>query len=111
MTRSNIHILLSNGKKIKCVADSSSAPEQGYIVENLIQPLLNLSDAKAEIKLLKEQCTMDEQRTNAAYRYEINLLTKRVSFFEETYDYGKSRFNRGEDITERYDEYLVMIKG
>ncbi len=35
MTRSNIHITLSNGKKLKCVADSSSAPEQGYIVEDL----------------------------------------------------------------------------
>jgi hypothetical protein len=110
MTRSNIHIILSNGKKIKCVADSSSAPEQGYIVENLILPLLDFNNTVAEIKLLKEHCAMGEQRSNATYRYEINLLTKRVSFFEETYDFGKDRFNRGEDITQRYNEYLYMIK-
>jgi hypothetical protein len=111
MTRSNIHIILTNGKKIKCVADSSSAPEQGYIVENLIQPILLLQDPEAEMKLLKEHCTMGEQRSNAAYRYEINLLTKRVSFFEERYDFSMDRFDRGEDITERYDTYLIQIKG
>jgi hypothetical protein len=110
MTRSNIHIILTNGKKIKCVADSSSAPEMGYIVEELILPLFTMENSADELSLLKEHCTMDEQRSNADYRYEINLLTKRVSFFEETYDYGKGRFNRGEDITERYDNYLVAIK-
>jgi len=110
MTRSNIHIILSNGKKIKCVADSSSAPEQGCIVENLLQPILLFNDPEKELKLLREHCTMNEQRTNAAYRYEVNLLTKRVSFFEERYDYGKDRFDRGEDITERYDAYLIQVK-
>jgi len=111
MTRSNIHIILTNGRKIKCVADSSSAPEQGYIVEKLIQPILMLNDPDAEMKLLKEHCTIGEQRINATYRYEINLLTKRVSFFEERYDFGKDRFDRGEDITERYDAYLIQVKG
>lgn len=110
MTRSNIHITLSNGKKLKCVADSSSAPEQGYIVEDLILPLLALEDGNAELKLLTEHCTMGEQRINATYRYEINLLKKRVSFFEEGYDFGKDKFERGEDITQRYHDYLYMIK-
>jgi hypothetical protein len=111
MTRSNIHITLSNGRKVKCVADSSSAPEQGYIVENLILPILTLNNPHKELLLIQEHCTMGEQRANAAYRYEISLLKKRVSFFEEKYDFGKDKFERGEDITERYDSYLVMIKG
>ena len=110
MTRSNIHIILTNGKKLKCVADSSSAPEQGYIVENLILPLLGSGNAEEELKLLREHCTMNEQRINATYRYEINLITKRISFFEENYDSGRDRFIRGEDITGRYDNYLFMIR-
>jgi hypothetical protein len=110
MTRANINILLSDGKKIKCVADSSAAPEQGYIVEELILPLLKLNHAGDELWLLHHHCSIDEQRVNADYRYEINLMTKRVSFYEEHYDYGKDRFDRGEDITERYDNYLTMIK-
>ncbi|RFZ91119.1 penicillin-binding protein [Mucilaginibacter conchicola] len=110
MTRSNMHIILTNGKKIKCVADSSSAPEQGYIVENLIQPLLKFKHASRELELIKEHCTMNEQRINATYRYEINLLTGRVALFTEEYDSGMDRFIRGEDITERYETYLRMIK-
>ncbi|WP_426477524.1 hypothetical protein ACP3T3_20235 [Chryseobacterium sp. CBSDS_008] len=39
MTRSNLHITLSNGEEIICVADSSSAPEQGYFVEEILMPL------------------------------------------------------------------------
>ena len=73
MTRSNIRITLSNGRILKCVADSSSVPEQGYIVENLILPLLASADSTAELKLLTEHCTMDEQRGNADYRYHIDL--------------------------------------
>ena len=110
MTRSNLHIILSNGKKIKCVADSSSAPEQGYIVENLLLPLLEMTDTEKELKLIKEHCTMNQQRSNATYRYEINLLTKRVSFFEESYNDGTGRFIRGQNITERYDAYLISTK-
>jgi hypothetical protein len=111
MTRSNLHIMLTDGRKIKCVADSSSAPEQGYIVENLILPLLKLNNAELEKKLLKEHCTMGEQRSNATYRYEINLRTKMVSFYEEYYHSGQDRFIRGENISERYDEYLRLIRG
>ena len=110
MTRANLHIILTNGKKIKCVADSSSAPEQCYIVEQLILPILKLNNADKELLLLQQHCTMGEQRVNATYRYEISLLRKRVSLFEENYDFGKDKFERGEDITERYDQYLVMIK-
>ncbi|RWY48339.1 penicillin-binding protein [Mucilaginibacter gilvus] len=110
MTRANIHITLSNGRKLKCVADSSCAPEQGYIVEDLILPLLALADSTAELKLLTEHCTMGEQRVNATYRYEINLLKKRVSFFEEKYDFGKDKFERSDDITQRYNDYLYLIK-
>ncbi|MFC0513101.1 penicillin-binding protein [Mucilaginibacter angelicae] len=110
MTRSNIHITLSNGRKIKCVADSSSAPEQGYIVENLILPLLKLNNAGEELRLLQEHCTMCEQRINATYLYEISMQTKLVYFYEESYDFGRGRFIKGEDITQRYDSYLLMIK-
>jgi hypothetical protein len=53
---------------------------------------------------------MNEQRSNADYRYEINLITRRVSFFEERYDAGKDRFDRGEELTDRYDAYLHMIR-
>lgn len=54
MTRSNLHILLTNGKKIRCVADSSSAPEQGCIVEKLILPLLRYKNAEKELELIRE---------------------------------------------------------
>ena len=110
MTRSNIHITLSNGRKVKCVADSSSAPEQGYIVEELILPILKLNNAAEEMALLRVHCTMGELRINATYRYEISLLSKRVSFFEENYDFGKDKFERGVNITERYDDYLTAIR-
>lgn len=110
MTRSNIHITLSNGKKIKCVADSSSAPDQGYIVENLILPLIALNNAREEIALLSELCCMDEQRCNAIYRYVINLQTKSIYFFEEHYDYETGKFRKGKDISQRYFDYLNMIK-
>jgi hypothetical protein len=110
MTRSNIHITLSNGKKLQCIADSSSAPEQGHIVEELIQPLFALDNGTAELRLLTEYCTMGEQRSNATYRYIINLQTKAVAFFEEHYDFGKGTFSKGEDLTQRYNDYLYMIK-
>lgn len=110
MTRSNLHIKFSNGKSIICVADSSSAPEQGYIAEQLLLPLLSLNDSEKEMTLLSEHCTMDERRTNAMYRYTINLITKEVRFFEEHFNYIKLNFRRGEDITERYDSYLKTIK-
>lgn len=110
MTRANIHITLSDGSLIKCVADSSSAPEQGYIVEDLILPLLALDDSVRELKLLKEHCTMGEQRINASYRYVISLKIKRVSLFEEHYYYKTETFIKGPDITHRYDNYLVMLR-
>ncbi len=109
MTRSNLHIKLSNGKSLICVADSSSAPEQGYIVERLFLPLLSLDNSEQELEMLKEHCTMDERRTNANYRYLIDLTTKEVKFFEEHYSYTKDTFRKGKDITERYDEYLKTI--
>lgn len=109
MTRSNLHIKLSNGKSIICVADSSSAPEQGYIVENLVSPLLLLDDSEKEMALLSEHCTMDERRTNAEYRYTIDLTTKEVKFFEEHYSYAKDNFRKGKDITERYENYVKTI--
>lgn len=105
MTRSNLHITLSNGKQIICVADSSSAPEQGYIVEKLFLPLLKLDNPTQEIKLLQKHCTMDERRANATYRYYINLLTKEITLFEEHFNYKTERFKKGKDITERYSAY------
>lgn len=109
MTRSNLHIKLSNGKFIICVADSSSAPEQGYIVETLFLPLLSLNNSEQELLLLSEYCTMDERRCNAMYRYIIDLTTKEVRFFEEHYSYTKDTFRKGKDITQRYSDYLKTI--
>lgn len=109
MTRSNLHIKLSNGKSIICVADSSSAPEQGYIVEHLLLPLLSIGDSEKEMALLSEHCTMDERRINADYRYTIDLTTKEIKFFEEHYSYTKDTFRKGKDITERYEDYIKAI--
>lgn len=107
MTRSNLHITLSSGYRLQCVADSSSAPEQGYIVEQLFLPLLLLDDHLAEIDLITEHCTMGEQRVNAAYRYEIDLQSKSVRFYEE--HYRGSRFERGKDISSRLQAYISGI--
>lgn len=109
MTRSNLHITLSSGKQIICVADSSSAPEQGYIVEELFTPLLNLNNGMEEIELLKKHCTMDERRANADYRYYINLITKEVTMFEEHFSYTSEKFRKGKEITERYTGYLENL--
>lgn len=109
MTRSNLHIKLSNGKSIICVADSSSAPEQGYIVEYLLLPLLSLNDSEKEMVLLSEYCTMDERRINAEYRYTIDLTTKEVKLFEEHYSYAKDHFRKGREITERYNRYVKLL--
>ena len=46
MTRSNLYIKLTDGSNMNCVADSSSAPEQGFFVETLLLPLLALNDAE-----------------------------------------------------------------
>lgn len=107
MTRSNIHIKLSNGKIIDCVADSSSAPEHGWIVETLLLPLLSFNDPKKELALLTEYCAMNEQRVNADYRYIISLASKTVQFFEENYNYTKDRFFLGENLTYRYHDYIA----
>jgi len=109
MTRSNLHITLSNGEEIICVADSSSAPEQGYIVEEILMPLLALSNSKRELSLIKKHCTMDERRANASYRYYINLMTKSVTMFEENYNYRTDRFKKGKDLTERYTSYVEKL--
>jgi hypothetical protein len=110
MTRSNLHITLSNGRHLKCVADSSSAPEQGYIVEYLLLPLLSFKDPKEELALITEQCTMDEQRTNAEYRYTIDLKNEHIGFYEEHYNQGKDTFKKGIDLTGRYISYLKKLE-
>ncbi len=110
MTRSNLYITLTNGEAIICVSDSSSAPEQGYLVEELLLPLLSLNDADKELALLGAHCAMNELRTNATYRYEINLQTKTVGFFDEIYFYKTGIFRKGENLTRRYTAYLSSIK-
>lgn len=102
-----MHIKLTNGNIIQCVADSSSAPEQGWIVETLIIPLLALNDAEKELALITEWCTMNEQRVNAVYRYIISLSSKTVHFFEENYSYREDKFYLGDNITHRYDAYIA----
>ena len=110
MTRSNLYIKLSNGDTITCVADSSSNPEQGYIVENLIIPLLSFSNAEHELALLKEHCTMNELRVNADYRYEIDLQKETVAFYDELYFFKTGVFRKGENLTRRYIAYLEKIQ-
>jgi hypothetical protein len=110
MTRSNLHITLSNGDYINCVADSSSAPEQGSFVETVILPLLSLHDSKKELALIREHCTMDEQRTNATYRYEIDLVAEKITLYEENYIISKDAFKKGLDLTGRYISYLKKIE-
>jgi hypothetical protein len=110
MTRSNLYIILSNGDAITCVADSSSAPEQGYIVENLILPLLCCSNAENELALLKAHCTLNELRVNADYRYEIDLQKETVAFYDEMYFFKTGVFRKGENLTRRYIAYLKKIQ-
>jgi len=109
MTRSNLHITLSDGQQIICVADSTSAPEQGYIVEEVFIPLMNFDDSRKELDFLKKHCTMDERRANAMYRYYINLMTNEVTMFEEHFNYTAEKFRKGKDITERYTSYLEKL--
>ena len=109
MTRSKLHIKLSNGKSLICVADSSSAPEQGYIVEQLLLPLLSFNDSEKELTLLVAHCKMDERRINATYRYYIGLRTNVIKFFEEGFNYTKYSFRKGKDVTERYSDYLKSL--
>jgi hypothetical protein len=110
MTRSNLYITLSNGDAITCVAESSSKPEQGYIVENLLIPLLSFSNAEHELALLKEHCTMNELRVNADYRYEIDLQKETVAFYDELYFFKTGVFRKGENLTRRYIAYLEKIQ-
>lgn len=110
MTRSNLYITLTNGEVISCVAESSSAPEQGYIVESLLLPLLSLNDANAECLLLNEHCTMNELRSNATYRYEIDLRRKTIAFFDEIYFFKTDKFRKGENLTSRYLAYLEKFQ-
>jgi hypothetical protein len=105
-----MYFTLSDGHKFSCVADSSSAPEQAYIVEQLLLPLLALNNSKKEVRPIQEHCTMNELRVNADYRYEIDLKTKTVEFFEERYFYKTDVFRRGENLTDRYDAYLLTIQ-
>lgn len=110
MTRSNLHITLSNGKKFICVLDGSSAPEQGYIVEDILLPLLSYDNSEWEMSLIKKHCTMGERRANAYYRYTIDLTTKEIRMFEEHYNYNKDVFQKGKEITECYTDYIKKIK-
>ena len=105
MTRSNLYITLSDGTQIDCVADSSSAPEQGYFVESVLFPLIAMDDAEKEMALITEHCTLNELRTNASYRYHINLKTKEVSFHEEVYNHRFDTFKKGRNLTERLTAY------
>jgi len=110
MTRSNMHITLTDGERIQCVADSSSAPEQGYFVEDVILPLLALHDPDEELELIRLHCTMDEQRSNATYRWEIDLSARCIRFYEENYHPKKDTFKKGLDLTGRYLSYLKKIE-
>ena len=110
MTRSNLYITLSNGEKLICVADSSSSPEQGYIVESVIIPLLSFSNSVHELALLDEHCTMNDQRINADYRYEIDLPKQTVAFYDELYFFKKGVFRKGKNLTRRYIAYLGKIQ-
>ncbi|MGF7079640.1 hypothetical protein [Mucilaginibacter sp. UYCu711] len=106
MTRSNLYVTLSDGEQVQCVADSSSAPEQGFIVETLLLPLLSLNNSEKELALLEKYCSMNELRVNATYRYDLNLPKKRVFFAEEIYVPRFDTFHYGEVLNDRYTAYL-----
>jgi hypothetical protein len=108
MTRSNLYITLTNGNKIIAVADSSSAPEQGYIVEQFLLPLLSISDTQRELEFLEENSSFNELRVNATYCYTINLIKKQVRFYEEKYHPETDTFSKGKDLTQRYVDYLLL---
>jgi hypothetical protein len=110
MTRSNLYITLTDGSSFICVADSSSAPEQGYFVESVLIPLLNLKDKEKEIALLTEHCTLGEQRVGASYRYQINLQKGEFSFHEEVYNFQFDSFKKGRNLTGRVIAYLDKIQ-
>ncbi|WPU99065.1 hypothetical protein SNE26_23925 [Mucilaginibacter sp. cycad4] len=110
MTRSNLHITLSDGNLLQGVAESSSAPEQGYFVEQVILPLLSFKHPEKELALLAEHCTLHEQRINATYRYEIDLQAERITFYEEHYSCSKDAFKKGIDLTGRYISYLKKLE-
>ncbi|MDB5143432.1 MAG: penicillin-binding protein [Mucilaginibacter sp.] len=110
MTRSNLYIILSDGRSFDCVAESSSAPEQGYFVETLLIPLLNLKNTEKEINLLTEHCTLGELRTNASYRYHLNLQKGEFSFHEEVYNFQFDTFKKGRNLTGRVIAYLDKIQ-
>jgi hypothetical protein len=110
MTRSNLYIKLSDGSNLTCVADSSSAPEQAYIVEHLFLPLFVINGAEKEREFLAEWCALYELRANAEYRYHINLQAKRVRFFEEHYDYQTEKFRLGKELTHRYNDYIASTE-
>lgn len=110
MTCSNLYIILSDGRHFDCVAESSSAPEQGYFVETLLIPLLHFRNAEKEIALLTEHCTIGEFRTNASYRYDINLQTSEFSFQEEVYNFQFDTFKKGRNLTGRIIAYLDKIQ-
>jgi len=110
MTRSNLYITLTDGRKLQCVADSSSAPEQGYIVEQLLMPLLSFGNAEQELALIGEHCCIDELRINATYRYTIDLKKKEVCFYEENYDYKTDTFKKGRDLSTRYKNYQNSLR-
>lgn len=109
MTRSNLYIILTDGRHINCVAESSSAPEQGYFIESVFIPLLHFKDAEKEIALLTEHCTMDELRTNASYRYHFDLQKSQFSFHEEVYNLQFDTFKAGRNLTGRITAYLDKI--
>lgn len=109
MTRSNLYITLSDGTPFNCVCDSSSAPEQGYIMESVLWPLLDLKDPEKEVALLTEHCTLDELRINASYRYHINLQTNEISFHEEVYNFQFDTFKKGRNLTDRLVAYQEKV--
>jgi hypothetical protein len=92
------------------VADRSSAPEQGYFVERVILPLLALRDAGEQLRIIRAHCTMNEQRVNASYRWEIDLENYRIRFYEENYHPGRDTFKKGLDLTGRYLSCLKKIE-
>lgn len=108
MTRSNVYITLTGGKKLFFVLDSST-PEQKYIVEKFINPLLGLSDPVKEMEWIEAfSDSINELRTNATYRYVIDLQTKTVQFFQEHYNYKTDKFRKGKDLTE--ERYLPYVR-
>ncbi|WP_207515980.1 penicillin-binding protein [Longitalea luteola] len=109
MTRSNVYIKLTGGRKLLFVLGSTSSPGQRFIVEKFLTPLLALNDPSKELEWIETFADhVNELHTDASYRYVIDLEKKTVRFYEEHYNHKTGTFWKGKDLTE--ERYLPYVR-